>query len=75
MTGGDLLHGVDDVAVPEEELLGARRIEPQQVGEGAGGEWCRQLRAEFGDTRRCESRHEFSGTCVHPCGVFGELIS
>ena len=75
MTGGDLLYSVDDVAIPEEELLGARRIEPQQVSESAGGEWCRQLRAEFGDTRRRKSRHEFSGTCVHPCSVFVELIS
>ncbi len=75
MTGGDLLHSVDDVSIPEEELLGARRIEPQKVSESAGGERSRQLRAEFGNTRRCESRHEFSGTCVHPCGVFVEPIS
>ena len=38
MTGGDLLHSVDDVSIPEEELVGAGRIESQQVSEGAGGE-------------------------------------
>ena len=58
-----------------EGMGGRSEIESQQVSEGAGGERCRQLRAEFGDARRRKSRHEFSGTFVHPCGVFVEPIS
>ena len=71
MTGGDLLHGVDDAGVPEEELLGARRIEPQQVA---------RVRAASGAASSVRSSatpvgaNPVTSSAAHPCGVFGELI-